>query len=171
MSVEEFLENVPIFSTLTKYHRSICADALAELKVEDGQNVVTQNENGDAFYIVVDGEFVCMQTAPGDTEAAQLTVLVRGDYFGCVLFFLAKLRWLQFDPCVPRSEIALIRNCPRVATVSAKGVATCVRIPAATFSKGKNCPLRLTLPEIRARCLIPEGGVTYAHFPRSSNIL
>ena len=44
------------------------------------------------------------------------------------------------------------------------------RIIQETFA-GRRNPLKLTIPEMRARCEIPEGGVTYADFPKIEQYL
>jgi hypothetical protein len=49
---ENFLENVPILSSLNYYERTIIADALESFKFGDGEVIIRQGEEGDKFYII-----------------------------------------------------------------------------------------------------------------------
>eukprot|EP01052_Picozoa_sp_SAG31_P042368 SAG31_NODE_6706_length_1917_cov_1.787679_2_plen_152_part_00 len=111
-----FLTGVPVLFSLTKYQRAMCADSLTEICFEDGTAIVTQDEAADAFFIIKIGEVICTQKNGGvETE---LRVLGCGDYFG---------------------EIGLMAQRARVATCTAKGPTTCLRIPAKTFDSRECC--------------------------------
>jgi MFS family permease len=87
------LGGIPIFAPLAGATLEHLAGRLVPLVIEPGTAVVRQGESGDRFYIVVEGEL--------DVTADQraLSSLHAGDHFG---------------------EIALLRDVPRTATVTAK---------------------------------------------------
>lgn len=88
------LANVPMFAPLPAATLEMAARAAQRVAVADGEEVIRQGDEGDVFYVVVDGEFdismngVYLRTAPA------------GNFFG---------------------EVALLANTPRTATVQAKG--------------------------------------------------
>ena len=88
----ELIERVPMFAPLSVAMKERIAAKLVPLSVHAGELVIREGETGDRFYIVRDGELDI--TAPGRRAAAH-----EGDYFG---------------------EIALLRDVPRTATVTAR---------------------------------------------------
>ena len=96
---EAFLEKVDIFSTMESYERSKLADAFTEVKVQAGDYIIHQGEDGSDLYLLQEGEaYASIETEKG---GAQQTVMEYGigDYFG---------------------ERALLKNEPRAANVTAK---------------------------------------------------
>mmetsp|Transcript_11420 Transcript_11420/g.26393 ORF Transcript_11420/g.26393 Transcript_11420/m.26393 type:complete len:626 (-) Transcript_11420:181-2058(-) len=96
---ENFLEAVEILQDLTKYERLKLSDMLQSDLWDTGEDIITQGEDGDTFYILEDGEAKAYITG----EKGQLEVKHYsrpGDYFG---------------------EIALLSPGPRKATVRAVG--------------------------------------------------
>lgn len=91
---DNFLANVPLLANSDAYERSQIADALVSETFPDGANIVTQGEAGKKLYIIEEGDAVATK------NGAQVMVFSTGDYFG---------------------ELALLRNEPRAATVTAKG--------------------------------------------------
>ena len=55
---ETFLQKVQILSTMDNYERSKLADAFKELTYNDGEYIIKEGEEGNAFYIVEEGEAV-----------------------------------------------------------------------------------------------------------------
>jgi cAMP-dependent protein kinase regulator len=53
---ENFLKSVEILSTIDNYELGQIADALKVEKVHKGDYIIKQNEEGDRFYIIEDGE-------------------------------------------------------------------------------------------------------------------
>merc|ERR1712110_210248 len=90
---DSFLQKVPLLGSMDTYERSQMADALQSETYEAGTTIVTQGEAGNSFYIIEEGEALATK------HGAEVMSYGVGDYFG---------------------ELALIRNQPRAATVTAK---------------------------------------------------
>ncbi|DAZ95054.1 TPA: hypothetical protein N0F65_002788 [Lagenidium giganteum] len=105
----DFLDQVPIFSTLSSYERMIVADALRVKFFEANEVILEEGTQGDDFYIVEDGEVMC--TKDGKEVSARLG---SGDFFG---------------------ELALIKHDVRMATVSAIRKTKCLVLDRKTFKR------------------------------------
>jgi hypothetical protein len=87
----ELIDRVPMFAPLSIAAKEALAAKLIPLSLAAGESVMRAGETGDRFYIIVDGEF--------DIEIEGLHKIARApDHFG---------------------EIALLRDVPRTATVTA----------------------------------------------------
>ena len=87
------LRALPFFAPLAAPELEMLARALEPFEVQKGEAIIREGEPGDLFYVVADGE---VEVTVG---GALVKRLGRGDCFG---------------------EIALIRNAPRMATVTAR---------------------------------------------------
>ncbi|KAG0094932.1 hypothetical protein BGZ93_006546 [Podila epicladia] len=116
---EAFLETVPLLVSLEPYERHKIADALESVYFDDGQAVVKQGDQGDAFFIIESGE---ANVTKYNEEGIEFPMpgLGPGQYFG---------------------ELALLNDMPRAATVKAKG-----RLKCATL--GKRAFVRLLGPVV-----------------------
>lgn len=89
----ELLRGIPIFTALPPATLEQLASSLVPVTVESGQKVFGQGDPGDQFYIVGVGE---VEVA---IDGKSVRVMGPGEYFG---------------------EIALLRDVPRTATISAR---------------------------------------------------
>jgi cAMP-dependent protein kinase regulator len=103
-----FLAKVPLLASMDAYERSQLADALKPEDFADGVAICKEGESGNIFYIVEEGEAVAMKSGK------QVMKYGSGDYFG---------------------ELALIRNQPRAATVTAQGRARLLSIDSRSFKR------------------------------------
>jgi MFS family permease len=87
------------------------ADGATEVDIDAGHPVVSEGENADAFYVVINGELGVVARGEGSQTVA-LDGLGAGDYFG---------------------EIGLIEQIPRTATVSAVTDTRLLRIDGEAF--------------------------------------
>lgn len=87
------LASVPIFAPLPGMSLEHLAGRLVPLRLEPGTVVVREGDTGDRFYMLVEGEVEVSE------DGRTLSTLGSGGYFG---------------------EIALLRDLPRTATVTAK---------------------------------------------------
>lgn len=105
----DFVDQVPIFSTLSGYEKMIVADALRTKYYAPGDVIIEEGTTGDDFYIVEDGEVRCTK---GDEEVSAR--LGSGDFFG---------------------ELALVTNDLRMATVTAMRKTKCLVLDRKTFKR------------------------------------
>lgn len=111
---EDFLAKVPILQSLDSWERMTVADALEPCQFDDGQVIIKQGDPGDDFFIIIEGEAVCLQVPEGSSEQKEVGKLGPSGYFG---------------------EIALILDRPRAATVVAKGPLKCVKLDRGRFER------------------------------------
>jgi hypothetical protein len=89
----QLLTSIPIFAPLPGPSLDHLAGRLVPLQLDAGTVIVREGDEGDRFYIVAEG------TVEVTSESGSASTLAAGDHFG---------------------EIALIRESPRTATVTAK---------------------------------------------------
>jgi cAMP-dependent protein kinase regulator len=88
-----------LFSSLDKTQIDLVIDTMREMKFKPGQNLITQGDTGDFFYVVDDGVAECFVKKGKDDAPIKVKVYNHGESFG---------------------ELALMYNCPRAATITAK---------------------------------------------------
>ena len=102
-----------LLSEVDKYERLQIADALIPCSFKDGETIVKQGDEGEEFFIIVDGEVIVTQKNDKGEEG-EVGQLGRADYFG---------------------EIALLKDNKRHATVTAKGDVKCVKLDRDRFER------------------------------------
>lgn len=111
----KYLDTVPILEPLTEIERLTIADSLVKRTYGKNEEVIRQNEAGDSFYIIIEGEVSCTQQRSMQDPAVEIAVLGKGSYFG---------------------EIALLTNRPRAATVTTRtDTVVCLTLERKTFSR------------------------------------
>jgi hypothetical protein len=90
------LTSIPIFAPLPGGSVENLATRLVPLRVHPGELVIREGDEGDRFFIVAEGELTVAQ------DGVEIGTMNAGDYFG---------------------EIALLRDVPRTATVTARTIA------------------------------------------------
>jgi len=101
----ELIAEIPMFEPLSLAAKESLAASLVPVSAKPGDRVIRAGEVGDTFYLVVEGELDI------DAGSAQTTA-AGGDYFG---------------------EIALLRDVPRTATVTARSKSLLYALPRAAF--------------------------------------
>lgn len=103
-----------LFSDLGKNQLQELMDAMFEVQVEPGKEIVKQGEEGDNFYVVDSGEFEVYVQPSSKEERIKVATISLGGSFG---------------------ELALMYNCPRAATVKASAPSILWALDRATFRK------------------------------------
>jgi cAMP-dependent protein kinase regulator len=107
---EGFLGEVPLLADLKPYERAKIADALETVKIAAGQNIITEGEPGDAFYLLESGH----ASAYKHGVDHPVKEYARGDFFG---------------------ELALLDDKPRAASVVAKDNVTVAKLGRDGFKR------------------------------------
>lgn len=94
-----FLERVPLLQNLDKFDKMKLIDGLEVKYFAKGQNIITEGEEGNYFYIIEDGKVDCQKKIEETGEEKFVRSLVKGEHFG---------------------EIALINQVKRTLSVVAK---------------------------------------------------
>jgi cAMP-dependent protein kinase regulator len=109
--LRQTLQKSFMFSDLDSSDMETIVLAMKEAKFDDGQKVITEREDGDYLFVVEVGALDCIKVIE-DAEKVVKTCNA-GDVFG---------------------ELALLYNCPRAASVVAKGACTCWQLDRETFN-------------------------------------
>ena len=108
------LRNVPFLKVLQDYEILLVADALQPVNPAKGEVIVKQGDDGDEFFIILEGECVVSKKEEGEEDEKEVGRLRSGAYFG---------------------ELALMQNAPRAATVSAGDNCKLVKLDRASFHR------------------------------------
>ncbi|XP_041474576.1 cAMP-dependent protein kinase type I-beta regulatory subunit-like isoform X1 [Lytechinus variegatus] len=111
---EEFLTKVSILENLDMWENLTVADALEPVQFDDGEKIVVQGEQGDDFFMIIEGQAAVLQRHGNDSDMIEVGKLGPSDYFG---------------------EIALLLDRPRAATVVARGPLKCVKLDRQRFER------------------------------------
>jgi len=108
-SYESFLEKVQLLAPLDKNQRNRMVDALEEVQYENDEKIITEGEEGTHFYVIVKGEVKITKAGQGELARRK-----EGDYFG---------------------ELSLKTGAPTIASVTAIGSSTVVRMDRGAFQR------------------------------------
>ena len=111
---EDFLSQVKILESLEPNERSKLADAFKEETFAPGDYVIKEDETGNVFYFIAEGEAIATKTLEAGKPPVEVMGYKKGDYFG---------------------ERALIKNEPRAANVIAKTDLTVVSLDRHSFKR------------------------------------
>eukprot|EP00929_Paragymnodinium_shiwhaense_P080255 TRINITY_DN4183_c0_g1_i2.p1 TRINITY_DN4183_c0_g1~~TRINITY_DN4183_c0_g1_i2.p1 ORF type:complete len:769 (+),score=253.13 TRINITY_DN4183_c0_g1_i2:84-2390(+) len=103
----QFLSKVPLFKRLPKTEHPALAKAAVKVSFECGQSIFNQGDEGNEFFVIVQGSATVV------IDGADVATLNGGDYFG---------------------ESALLKECPRTATIKAKSVIEALKITRDAFT-------------------------------------
>ena len=104
---QEALARVPLFSGLSSRHLKRLADSMQEVRYMEGASVVKEGQEGDSFYVILQGE--AKVVGPGGTSVNRLQP---GDFFG---------------------EISLLDGGARTATVTTETPVTMLELKRTEF--------------------------------------
>lgn len=112
-SVEQVLSTVPLLQSMHDTERGTLADAFDEHSFAAGSAIITEGDEGNAFYIVVDGEAVATQRG-ADGTAHEVMHYSANSHFG---------------------ELALMKQIRRQATVRAVTDCKCILLDKFSFER------------------------------------
>uniref|UniRef100_A0A7S1M8I2 Uncharacterized protein n=1 Tax=Alexandrium catenella TaxID=2925 RepID=A0A7S1M8I2_ALECA len=104
----KFIAKVGLFKRLPKEEYSALANAMESVKIEPGATIIKQGDDGDEFYVIKEGK------CNVDVDGTKVATLAVGDYFG---------------------EMALLRDEPRTATITASAKVEALSITRKTFDE------------------------------------
>lgn len=110
---ESFLKSVDILKSIEPYELSQICDALKSKKYKSGDYIIRQDDIGEEFFIIEDGEAVATKSFNGE-EAQKVYSYSRGGYFG---------------------ELSLIKNEPRAANILAITDCTVLSLERKSFKR------------------------------------
>lgn len=76
------LRHLRVFRDLPPEHLQLALQGMTTVTVQSGENVVTQGEPGDSYYVILHGQAQVWVTDPLSDETALAAVLGDGDAFG-----------------------------------------------------------------------------------------
>ena len=102
-----------MFNALEESELGIVLDAIEEVKVQAGDKVITEGDQGDCMYVLKEGSLACTKVFPDSPQPKHLKDYVPGEGFG---------------------ELALLYNAPRAATITATADSIVMKLDRGTFN-------------------------------------
>jgi cAMP-dependent protein kinase regulator len=99
--LNDILSKAFLFTSLNQQQRSIIVSAMVRKEFDLGSKIIEEGDEGNCLYIVSDGELDCSKKVNSSVE--NIRVYKTGDLFG---------------------ELALLYNCPRMASITAQSKCT-----------------------------------------------
>lgn len=113
--VPDMLRPLVLFQGLPEEELAVLAGAMTEVPVAKGQDVFQENDPGDAFYIVIEGQLEIRKSAPKEARGSLL------------------IGWL--GPGEAFGEIALLENIGRTTTIRATRPSRLLRLMKTDFER------------------------------------
>ncbi|KAJ8006531.1 hypothetical protein DPEC_G00108220 [Dallia pectoralis] len=115
---EAFIKSLPLLTSLVVSERMCVVDVLSSKSYADGEQIISQGDLADCFYIVESGQVrIAMKrtkTKKEEEEEMQIATCTSGQYFG---------------------ELALVTNKPRAASAYAIGDVKCLVMDVQAFER------------------------------------
>lgn len=111
---ESFLKSVNILKHIEQYELSQICDALKAKKFKAGEYIIRQNDIGEEFFIIEEGEAIATKVFTEGGQEENVYNYSRGGYFG---------------------ELALIKNEPRAANIIAQTECTVLTLERKSFKR------------------------------------
>lgn len=102
---QEALARVPLFSGLSSRHLKRLADSMKEVRYMEGASVVKEGQEGDSFYVILQGE--ARVVGPAGTAVNRL---LPGDFFGEISLLDGGARTATVTTETPVSMLELKRT-------------------------------------------------------------
>lgn len=102
-----------MFSNLEDKEKKIVLDAMEEVILSTGNEVIKQGDDGNVLFVVYSGKLSCHRVMKPGEDPTYLRDYVPGDCFG---------------------ELALLYNCPRAATIKAEEDSVCYSLDRDCFN-------------------------------------
>eukprot|EP00929_Paragymnodinium_shiwhaense_P060941 TRINITY_DN30424_c0_g1_i1.p1 TRINITY_DN30424_c0_g1~~TRINITY_DN30424_c0_g1_i1.p1 ORF type:complete len:407 (+),score=142.71 TRINITY_DN30424_c0_g1_i1:82-1302(+) len=110
-SLKEVLSKSFLFKKLDDGDMGVIVAAMKEVAFDAGTRIITEGDDGDHLFVIVEGSPVCKKLIDGELKVVK--ECFPGDVFG---------------------ELALLYNAPRAATVDATDACRCWQLDRETFS-------------------------------------
>jgi len=108
------LSGMDMFKQMSSTEKEKLIESLSEVKFPNGEEIMTQGQDGDFFYIIKTGSVKVTQQQEGSNRVETIKEkLQSGEYFG---------------------EVALLEAKPRMATVTATSDVVCMALDRSTFT-------------------------------------
>ena len=111
---QNVLGSIEMFRALSASELAILIESLAERRFQQGDRIISQGDQGDTLFIIKSGQVRVSKVADGGTTDREVAKLGEGTYFG---------------------EVALLKDEPRMASVTALTATVCMSVDRGTFSQ------------------------------------
>lgn len=88
---DSFLQNVEILKNMDPYERSQLGDAIKEATFKEGDFIITEGQEGNAFFLISEGTAIATKNLGGN-EPTKVKDYERGNYFGERALLTSELR-------------------------------------------------------------------------------
>lgn len=105
------LQKVEIFSVLSVEQIETLCGAMSQAKFDEGEYVFEQGDDGDAFYIITEGQAVVLRNEPGEEVEKELATLGEGAFFGERALIKNQVRYAGIQALTPQLyAVCITRN-------------------------------------------------------------